>query len=201
MAPRRPLGELDSNAAPGKVRNTTKPGPKPKALQDRIYKPRPPIHRPRKTYSRERKIECLMMRFHHKVPVYYKYSEDILRYRQPTWDEIGKHFGGIPEANLQRWWKEQDTILGSKKGSRRYDSTWHCSWPNLEEKLYNRFATRRANNQPVRRSWFRKNAIELYKEEFPEGKLFCFSVGWFQGFCKRSGIVLRVVTHQVCIII
>jgi hypothetical protein len=116
MAPRRPLRELDSNA--GKVRDTTKPGPKLKALQDRIYKPKPPIHRPRKTYSRERKIECLMMRSHHKVPVYYKYSEDILRYRQPTWGEIGKHFGGIPEANLQRWWKEQDTILGSKKGSR-----------------------------------------------------------------------------------
>jgi len=81
-----------------------------------------------------------MMRFHHKVPVYYKYLEHILRYRQPTWDEIGKHFGGILELNLQRWWTEQDTILGSKKGSRRYDSTWHCSWPNLEEKLYNRFA-------------------------------------------------------------
>jgi len=103
MASRRPLGELDGNAAPSKVRNTTKPGPKPKALQDRIHKLRPPIRRPKKTYSWKRKIECLMIRFHHKVPVYSQKSEDILHYQQPTWDEIGKHFGGIPKSNLWRW--------------------------------------------------------------------------------------------------
>jgi hypothetical protein len=50
MAPRRPLGELDSNAL-GKVRNITKPRPKPKALQDRIYKLKPPIHRPKNSYT------------------------------------------------------------------------------------------------------------------------------------------------------
>ena len=103
MAPRRPLGELDGNAAPIKVRNTTKLGLKPKALQDRIHKLRPPIRRPKKTYSWKRKIECLIMRFYYKVPVYSQKSEDILHYQQPTWDEIGKHFGGIPKSNLRRW--------------------------------------------------------------------------------------------------
>ena len=72
-------------------------------------------------------------------------------------------------------------------------------WLELEDALFNEFVSRRALNLPVRRSWFRKRSISLYKELYLEAlELFCFSIGWLSGFLKRASITLRAITHQVC---
>jgi len=43
------------------------PGPKPKPLSNWVYKPRGPIRRIRRTYSRERKIEVLLFLTYHRI--------------------------------------------------------------------------------------------------------------------------------------
>src|SRR5271168_5035385 len=119
MAARHPLGELDLNTQSSlrtpsilKVKKAPKRGPKSKPICGRIYKPKRRVNRSQVNRSRECKIDCLMMRQHYKVPVRNAYSGIVTRYRQPTWKEIGRHFGGqkhpIPEATLQGWESNQE---------------------------------------------------------------------------------------------
>ena len=114
-------------------------------------------------------------------------------------------FWKIPDETIRRWWNSQDTILKSKVGSRQTYTTWICTWPDMEKKLYTKFVQRRAEGTIVRRSWFRRESKKLWKETylgFDEiALLFVFSNSWFQGFCRRFNISLRAITRQVRVLL
>ena len=66
-----PLQEIHNGVKPQKSylkeRTSCRPGPKPKPLNERPYKPPKPIQRVERSYSRERKIEVILFREHHCI--------------------------------------------------------------------------------------------------------------------------------------
>ena len=160
-----PLEEIQNGVKPRKShlkeRTNQRPGPKPKPLSERllVYKPPKPIQRIERSYSRERKIEVILFRKHHRVQSI-DLDTGLLVYRPPTFLQM-QAFWKIPDETIRRWWNSQDTILKSKVGSRQTYTTWICTWPDMEKKLYTKFVQRRAEGTIVRRSWFRRESKKL----------------------------------------
>ncbi|KAM6540150.1 hypothetical protein FALCPG4_001888 [Fusarium falciforme] len=94
-----------------------KPGPKPKALSERVYKPAKPIQRIENSYSQRRKEEVLLYLLNHTI-----YDPDSWKsvncYRKPFQRDAAKHFK-IPEATIHTWWKNRTSILNREKKSRK----------------------------------------------------------------------------------
>ncbi|KAH8670731.1 hypothetical protein BGZ61DRAFT_459806 [Ilyonectria robusta] len=74
-----------------------KPGPKPKPLGLRPYKPTKPIVRRERSYSPKKKEEVIMWLIHHRVTVRGEY-------RRPNPREAGDHFK-IPSTTINNWMK------------------------------------------------------------------------------------------------
>lgn len=195
-----PLQEIQNGIKPRKSylkeRTNCRPGPKPKPLNERLYKPPKPIQRIERSYSRERKIEVLLFREHHRIQAIDP-NTGLLIYRQPNFEEIAD-FWKIPYNTIRNWWNTRETIINSKVGTRQVYTTWVCMWPDMEKKLYTKFIQKRAMGTIIRRSWFRREARKLWIETYSGGLiLFVFSNSWFQGFCRRFDITLRAITRQV----
>ncbi|KAH7272955.1 hypothetical protein B0J15DRAFT_192356 [Fusarium solani] len=94
-----------------------KPGPKPKPLSERVYKPAKPIQRIENSYSQRRKEEVLLYLLNHTI-----YDPDSWKsvncYRKPFQRDAAKHFK-IPEATIHTWWKNRTSILNREKKSRK----------------------------------------------------------------------------------
>jgi hypothetical protein len=198
-----PLQEIHNGVKPRKSRlkerSSCRPGPKPKPLNERSYKPSKPIQRVQRSYSRERKIEVILFRKHHRIQDI-DLDTGLLIYRPPTFLEVAA-FWKIPDSTIRGWWQDQETILKSKVGTRQTRTTWICMWPDIEKKLYAKFIQRRAEGCIVRRSWFQRMSRKLWDETYLgfDGMtpLFIFSNSWFQGFCHWFNITLRAITRQV----
>ena len=182
-----PLQEIHNGVKPRKSylkdRTNCRPGPKPKSLSERPYKPPKPIQWIQRSYSRERKIEVILFREHHRVPSIDP-DTGLLVYRPPTFEQM-EAFWKILDENIWRWWNSWETIINSKFGTRQARTTWICMWPDMEKKLYTKFIQRRAAGTIVRRSWFQREARKLWIETYSGSPgLFVFSNSWFQGFCR-----------------
>jgi hypothetical protein len=165
-----------------KERTNCRPGPKPKPLSERLYKPPKPIQRIERSYSRARKIEVILFREHHQVQSI-DLDTGLLIYQPPTFQQMAA-FWKIPEDTICGWWNSQNTIIESKFGTRQARTVWICMWLEMEKKLYTKFVQRRAANIIVRRGWFRREARKLWIETYLQvPMLFVFSNSWFQGFC------------------
>ena len=117
----------------------------------------------------------------------------------------------IPQSTLSFWWKNRDGIFSSQTGSRRVQTSWTCSWPEMERELFRLFCERRTMGYIVRRWWFRGTSIRLFREMYGDPlraqgkhdeaaeieKLFVFSNGYFEGFCRRNRVSLRKLTRVV----
>jgi Tc5 transposase DNA-binding domain len=117
----------------------------------------------------------------------------------------------IPYNTISYWWKQREDIFRSRAGSRMVQKTWICCWPEMEDRLFQLFSERRNAGYTVRRWWFRKMSIKLFREFYvdplrAQGKendasemesLFVFSSGWFDGFCRRNRVALRRLTRVV----
>jgi hypothetical protein len=180
-----PLEEIHNGVKPQKShlkeRTTCRPGPKLKPLSERLYKPPKPIQRIERSYSRERKIEVILFRQHHRIPSINR-DTGLLIYWPPTFQQM-EAFWKIPQTTMKRWWKNQDSIVKLKVGARQAYTTWICTWPDMEKKLYTKFIQRRAEGILVRRSWFQRVSQKLWKETYPGfdeiAPLFVFSNSWF----------------------
>ncbi|KAG6021105.1 hypothetical protein E4U19_005963, partial [Claviceps sp. Clav32 group G5] len=63
--------------------------------------------------------------------------------------------------------------------------------------LWAAFIARRKADLPVRHTWFRRRAQELFRQLYPKVIYdFIFSDGWFNGFKIRWNIVPRRITKQ-----
>jgi len=174
-------------------RNRPRAGPKSKALCDRIYKPRGPIKRIRRSYSRSRKVEVLMFLTYHRIPANALQSQ----YQRPTHAQAATYWK-IPESTIQEWWKKQDDILTIKKGSYVQSAEgWICAWPEMERELFEDFIKQRQSGRLIRRGWFRQTALVLFKKHYTaDPKLFVFSTGWFNGFLRRWCVSCRALTKK-----
>ena len=174
-------------------RERVRPGPKAKPMRNRVYKLRGPIRRIRRSYSRERKIEVLLFLLNHRVAA----NEAEAEYRRPTFAEASAYWK-IPLSTIHEWWEKQEEILQQKTNSHRQSSsTWQCYWPEMEEELFSAFIKRRQAGGLVRRGWFRRTAIELFKKLYPESaNMFVFSGGWFNNFLNRWNISCRAITKK-----
>jgi hypothetical protein len=176
------------------ARERLRPGPKPKPLHERKYKPIPAIQRERHSYRREKKLAVLMFMTHHRIPV----ERAETTYRTPSIRETARWFK-LKRSTVADWWKAKDDILRQPGGSsRQLNATWKCQWPEMEEELFSEFVKFRLNGRLIRRSWFRIRATQLFQKHYGDqnGKLFVFSMGWFLGFQSRWGISCRAITKQ-----
>ena len=85
-----PLQDITNGQVPARKRTLLnertirdRRGPKPKALIDRVYKPRGLIKRPTNSYSYTRKVEVLMFCHYHRVQ-YIDLVTELVNYRPPT---------------------------------------------------------------------------------------------------------------------
>lgn len=165
-------------------------------MNERPYKPPKPIQQIERSYSRERKIEVILFREHHRVQSIDP-DTGLIVYSQPTFKQM-QAFWNIPDETIRGWWNNRETIINSKSGTRQARTTWIRMWPDIEKKLYTEFIQRRAAGAIVRRGWFRRKARKLWMETYPGiPPLFAFSNSWFQGFYRRFDITLRAITRQV----
>jgi hypothetical protein len=205
-ASRQPLQSISANIntrlAPPSVRK--KPGPKPKSLLDRKAVDKP-VKRLQRTYSREKKIQVLTFLVHHKVVRARQRQQrrrdgaseadallsiDVLLYRDVTLEEAGA-FSKIPVTTIYNWWARREAIL---QNNSREGIPW---WPDLEERLYERFWERRQQRLITSIGWFRRESRELFATLYPESpRIFTFSRGWFTRFLQRHCITRRRITHQ-----
>jgi len=82
-----------------------RPGPRPKSLYERVYRPRGPIKRIRRSYSRERKLDVLLFLTHHRVAANVAETQ----YRRPTISEASIYWK-IPQSTIPEWWSKQEEI-------------------------------------------------------------------------------------------
>src|ERR1700735_2807176 len=98
-----PLEEIHNGVKPQrshlKERSNCRPGPKPKPLSKRLYKPPKPIQRIQRSYSRECKIEVILFREHHRVQSI-DLDTRILVYWPPTFQQMSA-FWKIPEETIR----------------------------------------------------------------------------------------------------
>lgn len=179
-----------------KIQNT-KPGPKPKPIQQRklTTKDLKTIVRPERSWSQKQKIRVLVFLSHHRIPL----SNG--EYRRPTQQEASDVYG-VPQTTISEWVRKQGGIekLGGTsiiRSARTLEGVI-CRWPELESRLYNLFLEKRAVGQPIRRGWFRLHANVLFREIYPNAStsIFRFSNGWFEAFLGRYRISLRCITKK-----
>lgn len=179
-----PLQEVDPNiswaAAP---RPRKKPGPRPKPLKDRKFKPSNPIQRPERTYSKEKKEEVLKRLIFGRIT---KKGREKL----PSLRDAVQHFQ-IPLSTIQGWNVDRESFI--EEHTRKL-----CpKWPELEAQVYFYFLERRTKGKVVTTSWFRRKAQAIYKELYPDqSSRLPFSTSWWRGFLRRHNIVKRRVTKQ-----
>jgi predicted cupin superfamily sugar epimerase len=99
-----------------------KPGPRPKPLSE--YKPKREAKRPEPSYSKVRKIDCIMMRLHDRYPVYDWTGQRITRYREPTFLEIGNRFG-TSSGNVSRWFAQWEDLVSKEDAKMNMNSDLH----------------------------------------------------------------------------
>lgn len=218
MAPaRRPLQKLSASEG----NQSRRRGREPKSLEEysqlatlqvryppEYWKPRPkptqtkPVQRIERSYSRERKIQVPLWLKYYRVPNEASNTgvNTGVKMRPPTLDETACFFQ-IPKSTIAYWTKPEisEWIIQSKLNSRMGATMFLCVWPEMERKLFEAFMERRKLGRAVRDSWFRRKALDLWKECYPQiagaCDLFVFSQGWFQGFLSRHRIVLGFVTN------
>ena len=158
-----PLQEIHNGVKPRKSylkeRTNCRPGPKPKPLHERKYKPPKPIKRIERSYSRERKIEVILFRQHHRVQSI-DLDTGLIVYLPPTFLQMAD-FWKIPSETIRDWWRSRETIINSKVGTRQAQTTWICTWPDMEKKLYTKLVQRRTEGILVRQSWSRRESRQL----------------------------------------
>lgn len=189
-----PLGPISTNIL------QKKPGPKPKPLHERKAPSFKPVTRVERSYKQKKRVEVLLFLLNHRIPGTTggrggHYRQDLPPsqdgFRPPTLFEASQFFK-IPEATIRTWWKKRDQLV-RKEDQRRY----HPRWPELEDKLYTCFLTRRTENRIVSIGWFRRESKRLFKDTYPESvHLWVFSTGWFRGFLHRHRISHRRVTKK-----
>src|SRR6266487_4192986 len=128
-----PLEEIRNGVRPRKAylkeRTNCRPGPKPKPLSERPYKPPKPIQQIEQSYSREHKIEVILFREHHQIQSI-DLDTRLPIYRPPTFLQIVA-FWKIPEDTIRGWWNSRNTIIESKSRTRQARTTWICMWPEI----------------------------------------------------------------------
>ena len=199
-----PLQDITNGQVPAYKRTFLKertirdrPGPNPKALLDGPLKYRGPIKWPNRSYSYTRKIEVLLFCQYHRVQ-YIDIDTGLSYYRPPTQQEASLYWK-IPQQTISNWIKRSDQIVSERTTSRTTQTVWTCQWPEMEKLLFEEFVLRRTSGTLIRRSWFRRRSRQLFARLHPGVEvIFVFSIGWFQGFCRRWDISLWAVTHQVC---
>ena len=86
-----PLEEIHNGVKPQKSylkeRTDCRPGPKLKPLNERPYKPPKPIQRIERSYSRERKIDIILFREHHRIQSI-DLNTGLLVYKPPTFEQM-----------------------------------------------------------------------------------------------------------------
>ncbi|KAF8421173.1 hypothetical protein EV426DRAFT_718824 [Tirmania nivea] len=93
-----------------RARAKQQPGPKPKCLENRVYKVQGPIQRVKRSYSREKKIEVLMFLIHHRLPKDSDEDNEI-EYRCPT--GITLPINGSQDHQLQiKGIPASDSVIG-----------------------------------------------------------------------------------------
>ena len=235
-SPRSPLKRSATSYTDGQGIDN-RPGKKPRTLtdwslhfQDRTYNV--PLQRKRVEISRSRrvKVEVILFLECHRVlktkvlpkpPKKYgpkaraEYQHRLAQWEKdeyvpPTLQQAATWFL-IPLSTINDWWKQKDDILKSQYGSRMMRKTWVCYWPEMESRLFELFCERRDGGYIVRRWWFQKMALKLFRQFYVEplranGKvneaadmdsLFVCSNGRFEGFCRRNRIALRRLTRIV----
>jgi len=152
--------------------------------------------RSRISYTREQKLAAITY-----TKTTYRMSKDntlhvISRY------EAAKNLG-ITSKMLRDWIKQEDKIIGLKKGTRKGIDGRKAQEESMEQELFREFQDCRMADRAVNQKWFYQNARRIYAQLYPErvkpqsdGRLiykgFKFSAGWFNGFCKRYHISYRV---------
>ena len=166
-------------------------GPKPKPLAERRVAEAHQIQRPIRTYSRAKKLQVLKFLSDHRVPCALP-SES----RSPSQDEAALHFQ-IPQTTISGWVRNSDRILEARKGERIVKKAVTSHWPEMEEKLNQRFLEERDAGRAVRRGWFRRISGQIFKRVYLNASQgFPFSNGWFQNFLQRYRISLRFTTRK-----
>jgi hypothetical protein len=117
--------------------------------------------------------------------------------RCPTVKETQNHTK-IPYNTLLDWRRPANRakIFSRTAGLRRV-RLGVPKWPEMEDKLVERFLEARRQGKPVRLRWFRRNTQECFAECYPERDQddFCFSTGWFLNFLSRNAISFRAPTN------
>jgi len=188
------LNQTGANIQGPSPRERLRPGPKPKPLAARPYRPWGPIQRIRRSYSKARKVEVLLFLLHHRVAVEGTAQS---QFHPPTKLETS-HYWKIPEPTIQLWWVKRDEILQLPSTARRaLPGTWTCLWPAMEEELFAIFLAEQQKGRLIRRGWFRTQAKELFTKHYSaSANMFVFSAGWFNGFLKRWSISCRALTKM-----
>ena len=104
---------------------------------------------------------------------------------------------------LRGWIKDEDAIYATPKGTRKHRVKVLCKEPEMEQRLYALFLSKREIGRRIGYMWIHRNARLIYTDIYPdrvirtEGKPikyqeFAFSRGWFTAFLKRHSILLRV---------
>jgi len=117
-APTSAVGEY-SNQGPGgfwrqasshQSNTTTRYGPKPKPLAQRVFKLRAgPVKKVKRSYSKDKKVELLIM-IHHQVICHI--TEE---YRPQNQVEASVHFK-IPQCTISYWYRNQDKNEDIRRG-------------------------------------------------------------------------------------
>lgn len=155
--------------------------------------------RSQRSYSREFKIGVLQWWFHHRIPqpVTKSNPEGL---RAPFLKEVAARYL-LPITTLHNWRVNQEKIIASKKGTRKWQTPAHrCRWPELEADLYQKYRKRRDERKAVRRNWLVHQARESYTQCYPRPSRnspeFNFSNGWLFGFLGRHAITFRFATNK-----
>ena len=131
--------------------------------------------RKRQSYTRERKLEVIA--FYHRNNLY----------------QTSKKFA-LNTKTVLRWVREEEKIRETKKGSRRVAFEKSAFFPDMEERLYDKYKQLRRKGLKVKGWWFRVRGKHLLLELHPEAS-FQFSCSWFDGFKNRYRISLRRATN------
>jgi hypothetical protein len=169
-----------------------KRGPKPKPIQDRVYRVKKPIKRKEETYPRARRLAVVMFLYRHQIydPDHWK---SVNGYRKPFLREASEYFK-VPITTISGWYRKDQQDSSVTKRS------YSPQWPQLEKQLFQDFIQLRLKQHAVSTAWFRKRAKDIFRSSVSseeQAKLFTFSNGWWAGFRRRYNIVKRRVTNEL----
>ena len=194
---------LQTSSANIQYPQRSKPGPKPKPLQERKYKPRTkPVQSAHRFYTKEHKIEVLKFLLHHQVATTTTTTYQKPRHRsgipestnpayRPVTLKEASTFWKIPRTTIQRWWEQRDQVLAGKT------SIYLPHWPELEHELYTQILAHRKAGKLATVGWIRRISRKIFQAQNPHcNSIFTFSHGWFQGFLKRYYLSRRRLTKQ-----